>query len=107
MSRVVLDTNVLVSALLFEGSRLAWIRQSWQSGRIKSVLAEPTARELLRVLAYLKLQLKPAGIKRLRAELLPWSETWQLPLGNQNPVVAIARIRCFWIWHSPPMWKCW
>ena len=55
MIRVVLDTNVLVSALLFEGGRLAWIRQSWQSwqsGSITPVLAKPTARELLRVLAY-------------------------------------------------------
>ena len=33
MIRMVLDTNVLVSALLFEGGRLAWIRQSWQSGQ--------------------------------------------------------------------------
>lgn len=77
MIRVVLDTNVLVSALLFEGGRLAWIRQSWQSGRVKPVLAEPTARELLRVLAYPKFQLTPAEIEQLLAELLPWSETWR------------------------------
>ena len=32
MIRVVLDTNVLVSALLFENGRLAWIRHSWQNG---------------------------------------------------------------------------
>lgn len=80
MIRVVLDTNVLVSALLFEGGRLAWIRQSWQSGRVKPVLAEPTARELLRVLAYPKFQLTPAEIEQLLAELLPWSETWRQPL---------------------------
>jgi putative PIN family toxin of toxin-antitoxin system len=80
MIRVVLDTNVLVSALLFEGGRLAWIRQSWQSGRVKPVMAEPTARELLRVLAYPKFQLKPAEIEQLLAELLPWSETWRQPL---------------------------
>jgi len=80
MIRVVLDTNVLVSALLFEGGRLAWIRQSWQSGRITPVLAEPTARELLRVLAYPKFRLKPAEIEQFLAELLPWSETWRQPL---------------------------
>jgi len=80
MIRVVLDTNVLVSALLFEGGRLAWIRQSWQSGRITPVLAEPTARELLRVLAYPTFQLKPAEIEQVLAELLPWSETWRQPL---------------------------
>ena len=74
MIRVVLDTNVLVSALLFEGGRLAWIRQSWQSwqsGSITPVLAKPTARELLRVLAYPKFQLNPAEIEQFLAELLP------------------------------------
>jgi uncharacterized protein len=50
MIRVVLDTNVLVSALLFENGRLAWIRHSWQNGRITPVMAEPTTAELLRVL---------------------------------------------------------
>jgi predicted nucleic acid-binding protein len=80
MIRVVLDTNVLLSALPFEGGRLAWIPQSWQSGRDKPVMAEPTARELLRVLAYSKFQLKPAEIEQLLAELLPWSETWRQPL---------------------------
>ena len=86
MIRVVLDTNVLVSALVFEGGRLAWIRQSWQSwqswqsGRVKPVLAEPIARELLRMLAYPKFQLKRAEIEQFLAELLPWSETWRQPL---------------------------
>jgi len=85
MIRVVFDTNVLVSALLFEGGRLAWIRQSWQSGRVKPVLAEPTARALLRVLAYPKFQLKPAEIEQFLAELLPWSETWRQPLEASEP----------------------
>ena len=85
MIRVVLDTNVLVSALLFEGGRLAWIRQSWQSGRVKPVLAEPAARVLLRVLAYPMFQLKPAEIEQLLAELLPWSEIWRQPLEASEP----------------------
>ncbi len=85
MIRVVLDTNVLVSALLFEGGRLAWIRQSWQSCRFTPVLAEPTARELLRVLAYPTFQLNPAEIEQLLAELLPWSETWRQPLEASEP----------------------
>ena len=51
---MVLDTNVLVSALLFEAGRLAWLRHGWQSNCFTPVLAEPTTRELLRVLAYPK-----------------------------------------------------
>jgi putative PIN family toxin of toxin-antitoxin system len=79
MIRVVLDTNVLVSALLFERGRLAWIRHGWQSSRFTPVLAQPTTRELLRVLGYPKFKLSPSEIALFLAELLPWSETW-LPL---------------------------
>ena len=45
MIRVVLDTNVLVSALLCEKGRLAWIRHCWQNGRITPVMAEPTVND--------------------------------------------------------------
>jgi len=76
MIRVVLDTNVLVSALLFETGRLAWLRRGWQTSKFTPVLAEPTTRELLRVLAYPKFRLDPLAIEQLLADLLPWSETW-------------------------------
>ena len=71
-----LDTNVLVSALLFESGRLSWLRASWQQGLITPVLAQPTARELLRVLAYPKFRLQPADHERLLEDLLPWCESW-------------------------------
>lgn len=71
-----LDTNVLVSALLFEHGRLSWLRHSWQQGQITPVLAQPTARELLRVLAYPKFRLQPADRERLLEDLLPWCESW-------------------------------
>ena len=69
-----------MSSLLFESGRFAWIRQSWQCGRSKPALAAPTALDLLRVLSYLKLQLTPAEIECLQAEMLPWSEIWRQPL---------------------------
>jgi putative PIN family toxin of toxin-antitoxin system len=87
MIRVEPGTNVLVSALLFEAGRLAWLRRGWQSGRFTPVLAEPTTRELLRVLAYLKFRLDPLAIEQLLADLLPWSETWQQPLPLCGSVV--------------------
>ncbi|MDM7954449.1 MAG: putative toxin-antitoxin system toxin component, PIN family [Cyanobium sp. CZS 25K] len=79
-SRVVLDTNVLVSALLFENGRLAWLRRSWQSGEIRPVLAEPTARELIRVLAYPNFGLTRPTIDRLLGDVLPWCETHAGPI---------------------------
>jgi putative PIN family toxin of toxin-antitoxin system len=74
--RVVLDTNVLVSALLFNQGRLSWLRPCWQLGQLTPVLAEPTARELLRVLAYPKFRLQAAERERLLEDLLPWCESW-------------------------------
>jgi predicted nucleic acid-binding protein len=69
--RAVLDTNVLVSALLFNQGRLSWLRPCWQQGQLKPVLAEPTARELLRVLAYPKFRLQAADRERLLEDLAP------------------------------------
>jgi len=80
--RAVLDTNVLVSALLFEKGRLSWLRPCWQQGQITPVLAEPTARELLRVLAYPKFRLRHADRERLLEDLLPWCESWMVPIPN-------------------------
>jgi putative PIN family toxin of toxin-antitoxin system len=85
MIRVVLDTNVLVSALLFENGRLSWIRESWQNGRFSPVMAEPTSSELLRVLTYPKFRLGNEQIEALIADLLPWSETWLEELPDCQP----------------------
>jgi putative PIN family toxin of toxin-antitoxin system len=85
MIRVVLDTNVLVSSLLFENGRLAWIRHSWQNGRITPVMAEATTAELLRVLKYPKFRLSSEQIDALMADLLPWSETWLEELPDDQP----------------------
>jgi putative PIN family toxin of toxin-antitoxin system len=40
------------------------------------VLAQSTAPELWRVLAYPKFRLQPADCERLLEDLLPWSESW-------------------------------
>ncbi|MCP9837869.1 putative toxin-antitoxin system toxin component, PIN family [Cyanobium sp. N.Huapi 1H5] len=73
--RVVLDTNVLVSALLFENGRLAWLRRTWQTAAITPVVSESSARELIRVLAHPKFRLMRADIDQLLADVLPWCET--------------------------------
>ena len=83
--RAVLDTNVLVSAMLFTGGRLSWLRPCWQSGQLLPVMAEPTARELLRVLAFPKFRLNPQDRERLLEELLTWSESWGHPIPDVDP----------------------
>lgn len=62
--RVVLDTNVLVSALLFAGpiSRLVSL---WRERRIVPLLSKDVFIEYLRVLAYPKLKLSGKEIKAI------------------------------------------
>ena len=74
LSRVVLDANVLVSALLF-GGRLEPIRRGWRTGRFRPVLSKEIADELVRVLAYPKFRLTREEISALlKTELLPYVE---------------------------------
>ena len=75
MIRVVLDTNTLISALLFSGtaSRLVLL---WQSRRITVLISKEILQEYLRVLAYPKFQLGDHEIRALvEEELLPFAET--------------------------------
>jgi putative PIN family toxin of toxin-antitoxin system len=76
--RVVLDTNCLVSALLF-GGRLAWLRAAWQAGRIVPLFSRATTLELLRVLGYAKFALTAEEREDLLADILPFAETIAVP----------------------------
>ncbi|MFT4102498.1 MAG: PIN domain-containing protein [Burkholderiaceae bacterium] len=40
--RVVLDTNVVLSALLFTAGRLAWVRHAWQRQQLRPVVCRET-----------------------------------------------------------------
>ncbi len=72
--RVVLDTNVIVSALLF-GGRLEFIRSSWKEGRLRPVFTEETLEELVRVFHYPKFGLSESEIDYLvYLELMPYAE---------------------------------
>jgi putative PIN family toxin of toxin-antitoxin system len=74
VTRVVLDTNTLISALLFSGtaSRLVPL---WQSRRITVLVSRAILEEYLRVLAYPKFQLGDREIRALiEEELLPFVE---------------------------------
>lgn len=77
--RVVLDTNVVLSALLFNAGRLAWIRHAWQHHRLTPLVCRETASELLRVLAYPKFELTAQEQKDLLGDFLPYAEVVMLP----------------------------
>lgn len=76
--RVVLDTNTLVSALLFSGTA-SRIVSLWQSRQITVIVSGATLQEYLRVLAYPKFHLSDHDIRGLiEEEVLPFVETVQV-----------------------------
>ena len=83
--RVVLDTNVVISALLFSGisSKLVSL---WQKGLIAFLLSREILDEYLRVLSYPKFELSEDDIKELiQEEILPYAEVVK-PRGRLNVV---------------------
>jgi putative PIN family toxin of toxin-antitoxin system len=72
--RVVLDTNVAVSALVFREGRLAWLREAWEAGRIVPIVSAETVAELVRVLAYPKLKLSEEETKNVLAHYMEHAE---------------------------------
>ena len=78
IKRVVLDTNVLVSALLFRGE-LSKIRDLWKTGKIIPVLSKDTFREFNNVLEYPKFRLTKDEIRSiLEEEVLPYFEVAEI-----------------------------
>lgn len=74
MKRVVLDTNVVVSGLLF-GGRPGELVSLWKRNRIIPLCSKPMIEEILGVLAYPKFQLSGQEIQALLyQEILPWFE---------------------------------
>lgn len=83
--RVVLDTNVVLSALLFSSGTLAWLRRAWQDGSVIPLASRDTVAELLRALAYPKFKLTAEEQEDLLAEYLPWCETIAVPASIRVP----------------------
>ncbi len=74
LPRVVLDTNVVLSALLFGGGATGLVRQAWQAGRLRPLVSTATVQELMRVLAYPKFKLSADEQRELLADYLPFAE---------------------------------
>lgn len=77
--RVVLDTNLVLSALVFAQGRLAVLRHDWQEARLVPLVSKTTTAELIRVLAYPKFNLDADQQGELLADYLPWCETVRIP----------------------------
>jgi uncharacterized protein len=87
--RVVLDTNVILSALLFGGGPTAQVRAAWMAGRFVPLASAATAQELVRVLAYPKFRLTAGEQQDLLADYLPWVQVVRIP--DPPPVAPPCR----------------
>ena len=87
--RVVLDTNVLVSGLVFGGGLPGLLRARWQRGAFTPLASASTVQELVRVLAYPKFGLSRADQQELLADFLPYATTVQIPV--PPPAVPACR----------------
>ena len=73
--RIVFDTNVVLSALLFPRGRLAWLRAHWREGEAVPLVSKATVRELMRVLNYSKFRLSEQYRMEALALYLPYCES--------------------------------
>jgi len=77
--RVVLDTNVVLSALVFGGGAAGRVRRAWQQGAILPLASAATVQELVRVLAYPKFRLTQVEQEELLADYLPYTKAVRIP----------------------------
>ena len=87
--KVVLDTNVVLSALVFGGGLAGRLRKAWQSSAVLPLVNTDTAHELMRVLAYPKFHLSTQEQTQLLADFLPYAHVINMP--KTPPVVPECR----------------
>lgn len=79
MARAVLDTNVVLSALLFAQGRLTRLRLAWQQAIFHPLVSKATAAEFMRALTYPKFKLTAEDQRELVADYLPYCTTIVMP----------------------------
>ncbi len=77
--RVVFDTNVVLSALVFTHGRSVLVREAWQAGRCKPLASKATVDELVRVLGYPKFKLAAQDQRELLGDYLPYCQILAIP----------------------------
>lgn len=101
--RVVLDTALVLSALLFGGGDGARLRHAWQAGYCRPLLSAATLNALAAALAAPALRLSRAEQMRLMEDYLPHvlhvrmpeaaGEAADLAHGDDDPPPALALVR--------------
>ncbi len=82
VKKVVIDTNVLVSALLFGGVS-GELTTYWKDGRIQPLASRDIFEEFIRVLSYPKFKLTEKDVEFLLSqEIFPWFEVISVKTGR-------------------------
>ncbi|MEI6267696.1 MAG: putative toxin-antitoxin system toxin component, PIN family [Methylococcaceae bacterium] len=98
---VVLDTNCIISALLFSQQKTTWLRHAWQNEQIIPLAGKDTVNELMRALAYPKFKLGKDQQALLLADFLPYAATVvidKIPEGL--PLIRDKDDQMFSFWRS-------
>lgn len=88
-ARVVLDTNVVLSALVFGKGSTTRLRTAWQAGLCLPLVSTASAQELIRVLAYPKFKLTAQEQQELLADYLPYAQV--IRIAQPPPQVPACR----------------
>lgn len=86
--RIILDTNIWVSALLFPNSKPSKILKLWNDDIVSIIISDFIVKELIRVLSYKKLRKYITGkehiIKSILNEIIEITEYIELTENNEN-----------------------
>ncbi len=86
--RVILDTNCIISALVFKGIVSTKFRRLWQAGTIVPIVCPETKSEFLKVLEYDKFALSKQTQKELATNFLSCAEDFP----SINPIANIKEL---------------
>ena len=86
--RVVIDTNIIVSALIF-GGKVSRLRLAWQNDLFIPLVSKATTTDLIRVLAYPKFKLTPTEQEDLISDYILFCEAVAMP--DRLPVIPECR----------------
>jgi len=96
MKRIVIDTNVLVSALLF-GGKTGQLVTLWEIGRVAPLCSREIVEEYLHVLAYPKFQLSKSEIDfLLKHEILPYFNILTVKAGKPWVTMDASDDKIIW-----------
>ena len=89
--RVVLDSNVLLSAVVFAGGTLGRFRSLWTIGTVVPCASKETTEELIRLLANKKFKLDMRDQQSLLADYLPFVQVTDISPKTHHANLPLCR----------------